>query len=199
MASKENTGFRGRIWDSLASRKSYLLVLVAAIVLIGVASAFLVWGDIASLKSLGYPGLAIINFLSSASLIVPIPGFAGTIAGGAFLNPFIVAVVAASGEALGELTGYMVGFGGQSILEQKPFYQQVSLWMRKRGAIIVFLVSAIPNPFFDVVGVTAGAVRFPLWLFLIVCWAGKVLKDLGFALIGYYGIPWLLPLLNRLF
>ncbi|HQF63663.1 MAG TPA: hypothetical protein PLT26_14275, partial [Anaerolineaceae bacterium] len=55
-------------------------------------------------------------------------------------------------------------------------------------------IAFIPNPLFDAAGMIAGALKMPLWRFLIYCWIGKCLKMLAFALGGAALIdliPWL--------
>ena len=57
--------------------------------------------------------------------------------------------------------------------------------------MLLFVVSLIPNPIFDVVGISAGALRYPIWRFLAVVWAGKVFKFLVFAYACTAGADWL--------
>jgi membrane protein DedA with SNARE-associated domain len=49
-------------------------------------------------------------------------------------------------------------------------------------------MAVIPNPLFDIGGMAAGALRFPVWKFLAAATAGKVIKNIGFALAGFYGL-----------
>jgi len=58
------------------------------------------------------------------------------------------------------------------------------------------VLAVIPNPIFDVGGMIAGALRLPLCKFLVGCAAGKVIKNIIFALAGYYGIEALFKLLG---
>ena len=44
-----------------------------------------------------------------------------------------------------------------------------------------FVLAVIPNPLFDIAGITAGVIRFPVWKFLLTAWAGKTLKAILFA------------------
>jgi membrane protein DedA with SNARE-associated domain len=46
------------------------------------------------------------------------------------------------------------------------------------------VLSAIPNPFFDLAGVAAGALKMPPKRFLLWCWIGETLKMMMFALAG---------------
>ncbi len=69
--------------------------------------------------------------------------------------------------------------------------------MRRWGVWVIFALAIIPNPVFDVGGMIAGALRFPLWKFLSSCAIGKIIKNIAFALAGYYGIEAILRLLGQ--
>ena len=45
-------------------------------------------------------------------------------------------------------------------------------------------LAAIPNPTFDVAGIAAGALRFPLSRFVLACGLGKILKNVAVAFVG---------------
>ena len=103
---------------------------------------------------------------------------------GAVFNPYLVALAAGTGATLGELTGYMAGFSGQGVIENRKWYDKVTSWMTKYGGITVLVLAFIPNPVFDIAGMVAGALRMPMWKYLIFSWIGKVGKMLLFALGG---------------
>jgi membrane protein YqaA with SNARE-associated domain len=136
------------------------------------------------LEALGYPGIFLISLFSNATLILPVPGVLFTSAMGAVFNPYWVALAAGCGAALGELTGYVAGFSGQGIIENKQWYARVTEWMKKYGGLTVLVLAFIPNPIFDIAGMVAGALRMPLWKFLLFSWVGKTGKMLVFALGG---------------
>jgi uncharacterized membrane protein YdjX (TVP38/TMEM64 family) len=142
---------------------------------------FSIRSQIRELEGYGYPGIFVFNLLSSATLILPVPGVAVTSLMGAVFNPFWVAIAAGSGAALGELSGYLAGFSGQVVVERTPIYERIEGWMKKYGLVATLVLAIIPNPFFDVAGLIAGALRLPVWQFIAVCWVGKVIKMLLFA------------------
>ena len=76
------------------------------------------------------------------------------------------------------MSGYAIGYGGRTVVEKRAFYEKVRLWMERRGTLVILLVSVIPNPFFDVVGIAAGGLRYPLLRFLAIVLVGKTLKGL---------------------
>lgn len=177
--------------------RRYLHWLAIAVVIFIIAAIFLFRGKVTDLRSYGYAGVFFISFIATATIVVPVPGVAAVFAGGGFLNPFLVALLAGIAEPLGELTGYLAGYGGEVVVKRTRLFHALCTWMRRHGHITIFLLSMIPNPFFDLAGIAAGAVEFPIWRFLLVCWVGKTIKSLGFALAGYWGIHWALDILQR--
>lgn len=133
-------------------------------------------GQIETLKGYGYLGAFFIGFLGNATVILPAPSLAFTAALGGVLNPILVGVAAGAGEALGEMTGYLAGVSGYAVVENRARYEAAQGYMQRHGAWVFFILAAIPNPFFDIVGIAAGAVRYPVWLFLLSAWGGKTLK-----------------------
>ncbi|MHB0988831.1 MAG: VTT domain-containing protein [Bellilinea sp.] len=145
------------------------------------------------LEGLGYPGIFLLSLLSNATLILPVPGVLFTSAMGAVFNPFWVAIAAGTGAALGELTGYLAGYSGQGVVERTQWQPKVESWMRKYGGITVFVLSLVPNPVFDIAGLTAGMLKMPVIKFLFWSMLGKILKMMAFAYGGSYildKIPW---------
>lgn len=148
------------------------------------------------LAGYGYPGVFLISLLGNATVIFPVPSLMAVFAGGGVFNPAIVGLVAGVGEALGELTGYMAGYGGKAVVEDRGRYERLEAWMRRNGVATIFALSLIPNPFFDLAGIAAGALRFPLGTFLLSCWLGKTVKTLCVAFAGAYSIGFIERLLG---
>ena len=144
------------------------------------------------LEALGYPGIFLLSVLSNATLILPVPGVLFTSAMGAVFNPFWVALASSTGATIGELSGYLAGFSGQGVIENRAWYTRVTGWMKKYGGITVLVLAFVPNPFFDIAGMVAGALRMPLWKYLIYSWIGKTGKMLIFS----YGGSQILGLFN---
>jgi membrane protein YqaA with SNARE-associated domain len=132
----------------------------------------------------GYPGVFLLAFLSYATVLLPAPGVAVVFGMGAILNPYGVALAAGSGAALGEISGYLAGVSGRGAVANSARFQQITGWMQRGGPWAVFLLSAIPNPLFDLAGVAAGVAKMPFWRFLFFCWLGETVKMLAFALVG---------------
>lgn len=168
------------------------LNIIRVLILVGVIAFTVVLvinrEKIQELQTYGYPGIFLFSILANATILVPVPGVVFTSAMGAVFNPFFVSIAAGAGAALGELSGYLVGFSGQAVVEGSERYQRVVHWMDKYGDITILVLAFIPNPFFDLAGIVAGILKMPVWKFLIYCIVGKILKMMIFAYSGYWVI-----------
>ncbi len=172
-------------------RTASLLAVIALSVYI-----FMIRDQAQKYAEYGYPGIFIISFLANATVLLPAPGVAIIFAMGSVFNPLFVGLVAGAGATLGELSGYMAGFSGQGIVEHIHLYNRIEGWMQRYGALTIFLLAAIPNPFFDLAGMAAGALKMPIQKFLFWCLLGKIIKMLIFAYAGAYSINWLTHIIN---
>ena len=177
---------------AVSRRVSVWWRVVVILLVVGITAAIVVFHDqVARFQAYGYPGVFVISFLGNATVILPAPSLAVVFAMGSALNPILVGLSAGVGEALGELTGYAAGYSGRAVIEDQATYERLERWMRRNGVVTVFVLSVIPNPFFDLAGIAAGVLRFPVWKFLLVCWMGKTIKTTAFALGGAYSVTWL--------
>ena len=180
----------------LSKKALNIIRVVVMLAVIALTIVLLIYRDqIQVLQAYGYPGIFLFSILANATVLVPIPGVIFTSAMGAVFNPFWVAIAAGAGAALGELSGYLAGFSGQAVVENAKRYDQVVHWMEKYGDITILVLAFIPNPLFDLAGMTAGILKMPVWKFLIYCVIGKILKMMMFAYAG----EWVMGLVNQLF
>ena len=156
------------------------LIVIAVVAAISAAAFFL--QDRISVERFGYAAVAGAVLLASGGLVVPVPALAITCTTATFLHPAAVAIIAGLAGTLGELTGYFLGYSGSGVLERRRFYHRVEGWMRRRGWLVLFIISAVPNPLFDVAGIAAGALRYPMWRYLVFVGLGKQVK---FFMIAY--------------
>jgi membrane protein DedA with SNARE-associated domain len=181
---------------AMKERRAKIIRIFAVLVAIGVSVAIFLMRseiDIERLKPYRYVGIFVISFLAYATVLLPAPGAAIVFTiGAAFkdvpFNTIRIALAAGAGAALGELSGYLAGLGGRGVLENRKIYHKFCGWMEKHGAVTTFLLSALPNPLFDLVGLVAGALRMSPWKFLFWCWVGETLKMLVFAASGAAGL-----------
>jgi uncharacterized membrane protein YdjX (TVP38/TMEM64 family) len=159
------------------------LGLVIGVILV----IFLLRDHVQELAHFGYLGVFFAAMMSNATVFLPLPGVAVVFALGAVFNPFLTALFAGLGAAVGELSGYLLGFSGQGLVEHAGWYQKIRDWMTTHPKLIdlgVLAMAAIPNPFFDAAGIAAGTMKIPIWRFLFFCGIGSIIKMLFFAFGG---------------
>ena len=134
----------------------------------------------------GYIGVFLVTLLANASVFIPIPYPSMVARLAVELNTVGVALLAASGSALGETTAFLVGRAGKGVVEETAFYRWLKRQLRTplRAFVVLFLLSAPPNPFFDVAGLTAGSlgVRFPIFVAATFC--GRIVRMFILAYLG---------------
>jgi uncharacterized membrane protein YdjX (TVP38/TMEM64 family) len=146
--------------------------------------------QLVQLKAYGYAGVFVVSLLGNATVVLPVPSLAVVFAGGSVLNPLLVGLVSGVAEPLGELTGYLAGYGGSAIVEDQSKYGRLAEFVQRRGFVTILVLSAIPNPLFDLAGIAAGASRYPVAKFLGACWVGKTIKAVAVAYLGSLSVDW---------
>jgi len=144
-----------------------------------------------ALANYGYGGIFLLSVLANGTIILPAPGLLFVFALGGVFNPIGVAISAGAGAAVGELSGYMAGFGGQGVIENVDVYRRIRNWMRTHPrwvGLMIMGLAFLPLPLFDLAGLAAGALRVPVWIFLLWCLAGKILKMLLIAYAGSFSL-----------
>ncbi len=174
------------------TRQHYVSLSIIATILVFSVAIYFSAALLSDIEAYGYLGVFLICVIASAVLIVPIPAIAVVFGMGAILNPWLVGLMVGLAEPIGELTAYMAGYSGRAAMENRKFYARFMNWMRRRGSVVLFLFAAIPNPFYDLAGAAAGALRYPLWKYLMVLFFAKTTKGLLVALAGYWTLRLLL-------
>jgi membrane protein DedA with SNARE-associated domain len=170
-----------------------LLRILALLVVIGITVfGYLFRDQVEKFAAYGYPGIFLIVLISYATILIPVPGLAVVFALSGVLHPMGVAVAAALGGATGELTGYLAGYSGRAFIENWKRYEKITSWVRKYGGPAILVLAAIPNPFFDVVGIAAGVLKMPVHQFFLWVLPGQLIKMLYIAYAGSLSINWLL-------
>jgi len=144
-----------------------------------------------NIETAGYTSIWFLAFIGAALVFLPVSSLAAVcVAAAVDLNPFLIAVVAGSAEALGELTGYLAGMGGKAVFERNRFYLRFKNLFSRYAALTLLVGSIIPNPLFDIMGVAAGSILYPVRKFLLLVFIGKVVKFTWVSLGCYYGMAW---------
>ncbi len=144
-----------------------------------------------------YFGAFLIAFLASATVFVPAGPLQFAIVGlGRTLDPLLLGLVAGIGSGIGELSGFFIGQGSTHLLKTKDktlkwlLKLQSSILTRWAGAG-VFLLSALPNPFFDFAGIAAGLMGMKWYEFLFWCIAGRIVRFIMLAYAGAWSVAWI--------
>jgi membrane protein YqaA with SNARE-associated domain len=148
-------------------------------------------GLLARLGDFGYLGAFGSAALANATVIVPVPYYPLLIRLAQVLNPWGVVLAAAAGSVVGELVAYFVGRSGRHAVAATTFY----LWVQRqlshpwRAPLVLFALSAPPNPLFDVAGLLAGALGVPLWVYALSTFLGRIVRMATVIYIGLGLIP----------
>ena len=179
--------------------RSKLVPLLILLLVTAVSIGLFFFVDRAKVGQLGnyrYLGVFLVSLLSNATVILPVPGILVILPYVATLNPVLLGLVGAAGGTVGEITGYMVGYSGRGAVQRGRTYERVEGWMKKWGVWTILIFATAPFLPFDVAGVVAGALRFPLWKFLLLAWAGKSVKYVLIMLASVWGWELVLPYLS---
>jgi len=187
-----------------SAKTAYILGVVGVVITLLMAVAVVYfWEFVQALEGYGYLGVFLISILGGATIIVPVPMLAVVFAlGGVLKYPVLIGIAAGLGETIGALTIYMTGYGGGAALvssehgKVQAAYARLMNLMERRGSLTLFILSAVLNPFFYPAGLAAGALRFGIKRYFIICWGGKTIKGLTVAFAGYWGLRGLLRMLG---
>ncbi len=131
-----------------------------------------------------YLGIFLLNFLASATIIFPMPGLLSVVAVATILQPLPTGLLAGLGSALGEITGYLSGYGGQLISTEHKHLKKIKHAIKTNGFLFFVLFSFIPNPVFDLAGIIAGLTNYSFLKFITACLLGRTAR---YLLLAYFG------------
>jgi len=168
------------------------------------------WEQVRALQGYGYAGAFLISVFGGATILAPIPMTPVVFALGTvmkppfapYLGPWFGGIAAGLGETLGGLSIYMTGYGGGTPLATtghsrlRAAYSRMIDWLERRGSLVLFVLSAVVNPFFYPAALAAGALRFGIKRYFIICWCGKTIKGVSVAAAGYWGLGGLLRMVG---
>jgi len=148
-----------------------------------------------NLISFGYSGIFLITLIGYSTILFPLPVAIFVFGAGGFLNPLIVGIVAGFGAALGEMTSYGVGFGGRKLIfnqKESERIKKITNFLKRKGAFFAILgIAAIPFFGGDLLGISAGFLKYDFKKFLLASFIGKSILHLIIAFAGFFGICWI--------
>ena len=187
----------------ISTKMAYILgIFGVAVTLLMAGAVIYFWETVRGLGAYGYLGAFLISILGGATIIVPVPMLAVVFALGRVMEyTWLVGLANALGETIGALTIYMTGYGGGTAFytskgRMYAAYLKLMKLMEERGSLILFLLSAVLNPFFYPAALAAGALRFGVKKYFFICAAGKIIKGMTTAYAGYWGLRGLLRMLG---
>ena len=155
------------------------------------------------LEGYGYLGAFLVSILGGATVIVPVPMLAIVFAlGGVMKYTWLVGLVAGFGETLGALTIYITGYGSGAALYNSKHgkiqaaYERMMVLLERRGSITLFILASVLNPFFYPAALAAGALRFGIRKYFLICFVGKTIKGMTVVYVGYWGLRGLLRMMG---
>jgi len=156
------------------------------------------WQEFVKFSKYGYIGVFIVSFLAGVTVLVPVPSVFLVFTLGAVLNPILIGLIAGAGEAIGSMGVYLTGYSSARAVHalDHGVMSKFKDWIKTRGAFSIFAMSAIFNPLFYPFTAMAGMMHFGWWRFFLLCLAGKVLKNILVAYLGFFGIKALLDLVG---
>jgi membrane protein DedA with SNARE-associated domain len=150
-------------------------------------------------QSYTYLGAFIISLLGNATIVLPAAVLVILTNMGIVLymsvgiaGPVMIGIAGGLGAGIGELTGYIAGYSGRTVILGNKRYARIQGWLTRWGSMTIFILSIMPL-FFDLVGIAAGTLRFPLWKFIVVCTIGRIILYTGLILGAALGWKTVLP------
>jgi len=165
-----------------------------------IEDTFIIWSKF-FMHNFSYLGIFIISMIGTSTIFLPFPSYLIiALAAGIGLNPFLVGISAGLGSAVGELTGYFIGVGGEKIIEKErkkepKFIKKFVQLFKRFGFPIIVITAAIPFPF-DAIGIVCGMLNYNIKKFLIATSIGKIIKCLLIAYAGSFAISYIVHIIG---
>jgi membrane protein YqaA with SNARE-associated domain len=132
-----------------------------------------------------YFGIFLISLIGASSIFFPIPYTVVIFALGGVFEPVWIAVAAGIGSAVGEFSGYLLGFGGRRVIGEK-YKKKMEFLMKlfdRFGPIVIFVFALTPLPD-DLLFIPLGVIRYSLVRALIPALVGKICMNFIVAYSG---------------
>lgn len=140
----------------------------------------------------GYLGVFVISFIGSVSIIFPVPYTLVIFFLGGMLDPFFVAITGGLGAALGEFSGYALGYYGRKVVSEER-RRKMDYMLRifgRYGSVTIFLFALTPLPD-DLLFIPLGVMRYPFLKTFIPALLGKMLMTFILAYSGQQSIEFI--------
>ena len=139
--------------------------------------------------SYGYFGIFLISLIGALSIFFPIPYTVVIFTLGGLFDPFLIAVAAGLGSAIGEFSGYLLGFYGRKVIspERRRKMEFMLKVFDRFGSFAIFLFALTPLPD-DILFIPLGIMRYSFLRAFIPALIGKMSMNLIVAFSGRLSI-----------
>jgi membrane protein YqaA with SNARE-associated domain len=137
----------------------------------------------------GYFGIFLLSLIGALSIFFPIPYTVVIFTLGQSFEPLWIAVAAGLGSAIGEFSGYLLGFGGRKAISEK-YKKKMDFLVRvfnKFGPVVIFLFALTPLPD-DLLFIPLGVMRYNVARVFVPAVIGKFCMNLIVAYSGRFSI-----------
>ena len=140
----------------------------------------------------GYLGIFVASFIGAMSIVIPVPYTVLIFLMGKILDPFLVALSAGAGSALGEFFGYLMGYYGRAVIseERKRKVDYILKVFSRYGALTIFVFALTPLPD-DLLFIPLGIMRYSFIKAFVPCLLGKIAMSLILAYGGAASISFI--------
>ena len=137
----------------------------------------------------GYLGVFLISLVGALSIIFPIPYTLIIYLLGSVLDPLFVAVSGGLGSALGEFSGYVLGYYGRAVLgeERRRKMDYMMKVFHHYGFVAIFFFALTPLPD-DLLFIPLGIMRYRFVKAFIPALLGKMLMCFILAYSGRFSV-----------
>jgi len=140
-------------------------------------------------QNYGYFGIFLISLIGALSIFFPLPYTVVIFTLGGLFDPFLVAIAAGLGSAIGEFSGYLLGFYGRKVIspERRRKMEFMVKVFDRFGPITIFLFALTPLPD-DLLFIPLGIMHYSLLRAFIPAIIGKISMNFIVAYSGRYAI-----------
>ena len=140
-------------------------------------------------QNYGYFGIFLISLIGALSIFFPLPYTVVIFTLGGLFDPFLIAIAAGLGSAVGEFSGYLLGYYGRKVISQERRRKMVFMVkvFDRFGPITIFLFALTPLPD-DLLFIPLGIMRYSLLRAFIPALIGKVSMNFIVAYSGRHTI-----------
>ena len=150
---------------------------------------------------IGYLGTFVVSFIGNATVLFPFPYFGVPFALGGLLvpdassfafDPWIVGLISGVGAAIGEMTGYAIGYAGGHLIdeERRNRFKEFAISHPRALPVVLWFLAATPIPD-DLLVMPLGSARYPWWKVFVPQLLGKTMFLSAIAWAGRFGLQWI--------